>query len=121
MSLRNYIKFQKTLALAASASNPFEAKAAELAARRLIATCNIDPVQTPNESFYNHMNFADNALLKKLRDEWREQHPHYWYGKINKDGSARRLRNKPRRASTKANTKSEPNFDGTFDDWSFSR
>jgi hypothetical protein len=46
MSLRNYIKFQKTLALAASASNPFEAKAAELAARRSIATPTSESAQT---------------------------------------------------------------------------
>jgi hypothetical protein len=43
MSLEGDIKFQKTLALAASASTSFEAEAAEAAARRLMAACNIDP------------------------------------------------------------------------------
>jgi hypothetical protein len=75
MSLRNSIRFQKALALAAAASNEFEAAAAELAARRLMETCNIDPTRIPNGSLYSRMGFADNPLLKKLRSEWREQHP----------------------------------------------
>jgi hypothetical protein len=113
--LHEAVKFQKALALAAGASNRFEAEAAERAARRLMELYNIDPVEFPNISFYNRMNFADNPLLKKLRDEWREQHPHYWYAKIDKDGSARRLRRKPR---SKPTAKPEPvNFDGMFDDF----
>lgn len=75
MRLTDGIRFQKTLALFAAASNSFEAVAAELAARRLLEVHQIDPTIIPNASLYNRMNFADNALLKKLRDEWREQHP----------------------------------------------
>jgi hypothetical protein len=91
MSLREARKFQKTLALAAAASNVFEAEAAERAARRLMRTLNIDPVLISDRSLYDHGNFAENALLKKLRAEWREQHPRYFY-KTSKDGSVRRLR-----------------------------
>jgi hypothetical protein len=98
--LREAIKFQKTLALAASASNSFEAEAAERAARRLMETYNIDPVTTPNGSLYNRINFADNALLNKLREEWRTAHPHYYY-KTTKDGRTRRLRRKPKPKSAK--------------------
>jgi hypothetical protein len=93
--LREAIKFQKTLALAAGASNRFEAEAAELAARRVMGAYNIDPVEFPDGSFYNSMNFANNALLKKLRKEWRAAHPHYSY-KTSKDGRVRRLRGKPK-------------------------
>lgn len=75
MLLSNAIRFQKTLALAASASNVFEAEAAELAARRLMEMLKIDPTVIPDPSLYNRMNFGDNDLLKKLRAEWREQHP----------------------------------------------
>jgi predicted DNA-binding protein (UPF0251 family) len=75
MRLNNVIKFQKTLALAASASNSFETEAAEFAARRLMAVYNINPTDIPNVSLYSQMNFADNTLLRKLRDEWREAHP----------------------------------------------
>ena len=53
MSLSSVIKFQKTLALAASASNWFEAEAAELAARRLMEGHNIDPVTIPVRSLYD--------------------------------------------------------------------
>jgi hypothetical protein len=68
------IKFQKTLALFASASNLNEADAAEQAARRLLAQYNIDPTERRLEaSLYNGYMFTDNALLKKLRDEWWEQ------------------------------------------------
>ena len=116
MLLKTVIKFQKALALAAAASNRHEAEAAERAARRVMEACNIDPVELPNVSFYNHMNFADNPVLKKLRDEWRAAHPYYWYGKTGKDGGARRLRRKPR---SKPAAKPEPvvNFDGLFDDF----
>ena len=38
------------------------------------------------------MSFADNALLKKRRDEWRAAHPDLHYSKPNSDGSMRRLR-----------------------------
>ena len=71
MLLKTVIKFQKALALAAAASNRHEAEAAELAARRLMEEYDINPIEIPDASFCNHMNFADNALLKKLRDEWR--------------------------------------------------
>ena len=117
MLLKTVIKFQKTLALADAASNRHEAEAAERAARRVMEACNIDPVELPNVPFYNnHMNFAGNAVLKKLREEWRAAHPYYWYGKTGKDGGARRLRRKPR---SKPAAKPEPvvNFDGLFDDF----
>ena len=96
MSLRDSIRFQKTLAVFAGASNEHEAAAAELAARRIMESCNIDPVDFPTGSLYGRMGFADNALLKKLREEWREAHPDYWYGKADKFGTAKRLRHKPR-------------------------
>jgi hypothetical protein len=96
MSLRNSIRFQKTLAVFAGASNEHEVAAAELAARRIMESCNIDPVDFPTGSLYGCMGFADNALLKKLREEWREAHPDYWYGKADKSGTAKRLRHKPR-------------------------
>ena len=103
MSLRNSIRFQKALALAAAASNEFEAAAAELAARRLMETCNIDPTRIPNGSLYGRMSFADNPLLKKLRDEWCEAHP------------------KSVNTKTKAKSKRTPAtpvnmFEGMFDD-----
>ena len=75
MPLNSDIKFQKALALAASASNEFEAEAAERAARRLMATYNIDPTDMPDRSLYGRVHFNDNALLKRLREEWRVQHP----------------------------------------------
>jgi ribosomal protein S11 len=75
MPLSSDIKFQKALALAASASNAFEAEAAELAARRLMATYKIDPTDIPDRSLYSRISFTDNVLLKKLRDEWRTAHP----------------------------------------------
>jgi hypothetical protein len=75
MRLSSCIKFQKTLALAASASNPFEAEAAELAARRVMEQQQIDPTRIPNTSLYSQMNFAENVLLQKLRAEWLELHP----------------------------------------------
>jgi hypothetical protein len=67
------------LALAELASNQYEEEAAERVAHRLIETYNIDPVVIPDVSFYNCMNFANNALLKKLRDEYRAAHPDYEY------------------------------------------
>jgi hypothetical protein len=75
MQLNNAITFQKALALAASATTPFEAEAAEAAARRLMATFKINPTRIPDLSMYNHINFADNALLQKLREEWLAEHP----------------------------------------------
>lgn len=75
MPLNSDIKFQKALALAASASTPFEAEAAELAARRMMVAYNIDPTDIPDDSLYSRTNFADNALLQQLRAEWREAHP----------------------------------------------
>jgi hypothetical protein len=114
--LRGKIKFQKALALAASASNGFEVAAAEHAARRLMAAYSIDPVAMPNYSLYNGMRFGDNALLKKLRDEWRAAHPDYFYGKPDKHGSVRRLRRKPRKR--KPATPDPVNmYEGMFDDY----
>jgi len=75
MPLASDIRFQKTLATAAAASNENEAAAAEFAARRLMETFNIDPTDIPDQSLYNRMNFGNNELLKKLRAEWREAHP----------------------------------------------
>jgi hypothetical protein len=69
--LQELIRFQKALALFAGTTNPHEAAAAEHMARRLMAAYNIDPLHLCDGSLYSHMNFADNALLKKLRDEWR--------------------------------------------------
>ena len=111
MRLSDVIKFQKALALAASASNEFEAKAAEQAVRRLVEACNLDPTRIPDASFVSHANFADNALLKKLRDEYRAAHPH----KTSKKGITRRLRRNPKPASaspvnSKATSKREPAF-----------
>jgi hypothetical protein len=111
--LKEIIKFQKTLALFASASNAHEAKAAELAARRVMEACNIDPVVIPDRAFTSHMNFADNALLNTLREEWREAHPDYWYSKPDSYGHVRRLRGKPRRV----NTKPVNRYEGLFDDY----
>jgi hypothetical protein len=59
------------LAQFAGTTNPHEAAAAERAARQLMAAYNIDPLHVCDGSFYSHMSFADNALLKKLWDEWR--------------------------------------------------
>lgn len=89
MRLNDVIKFQKALALAASASNSFEAEAAELAARRLLATCNLNPTRIPNVSLYSHLDFADSMLLRKLRDEWLVLHP--IVVKEEKPGEPRRL------------------------------
>jgi len=114
--LHEIIKFQKALALAAGASNRFEAEAAELAARRVMAAYNIDPVTIPDRSFYSHMNFANNALLKKLRDEWRAAHPNYWYSKPDKYGSVRRLRGKPRKRK-RATPDPVSMYEGLFDDF----
>jgi hypothetical protein len=74
MLLKNVIKFQKALALAAAASNRHEAEAAELAVRRLMEAYDIDPIEIPDVSLYNHMTFTDNAVLKTLRDEYHEPH-----------------------------------------------
>jgi hypothetical protein len=112
--LRREIKFQQILALAGSALNSHETEAAELAARRWMEMHNIDPVLISDQSFYNHMNFADNALLKKLRDEWREQHPNYAY-RTSKDGIVRRLR-RPRRAKRAAPDPVKL-YEGLFDDF----
>jgi hypothetical protein len=115
--LRRVIQFQKTLALAASASNSFEAEAAEQAARRLMENHNIDPMCIPDFSFVSQVDFAD--LLKKLREEWRAAHPDYYYGKPDKNGSARRLRRKPRPKRPKPNDKDldVSKLQGLFDDF----
>jgi hypothetical protein len=75
MRLSDVIKFQKALTLAASASNPFETEAAELAVRRLVKACSLDPTRIPDQSFISDVSFADNNLLRILRDEWRDAHP----------------------------------------------
>jgi hypothetical protein len=69
--LQELIRFQKTLAQFAGTTNPQEAAVAEHMARRLMAAYNIDPLHLCDGSLYSHQNFADNAPLKKLRDEWR--------------------------------------------------
>jgi hypothetical protein len=71
MSLQGDIRFQKTLALYADAADRFEAEAAEAAARRLMAAYGIDPLRMPDASLYSRDNFADNALLARLRTERR--------------------------------------------------
>ena len=110
--LSDITKFQKALALYARAATPHEAEAAELAVRRLVVSLKLDPIRIPNQSFVSHVNFADNALLQKLRDEWRAAHPDYFYGKPSKDGSSRRLRRKPRPV-----TKPVSMYEGLFDDF----
>src|SRR5262249_34950830 len=82
--------------------------------------------EMPDRSLYNRTNFADNALLKKLREEWRAAHPHYSY-KTTKHGMVRqRSRAKPKPAPAKpVNTKrkrttSDPGikmYEGLFDDF----
>jgi len=99
--LSNTITFQKILTQFAGATTGGEAEAAECAARRLIETRDIDPVEIPNVSFCGHHRFDDNALLKKLREEWRTAHPDYYYGKPDSRGSVRRLKRKRRPAKPK--------------------
>jgi hypothetical protein len=62
-------RFQKCLRRATAASTPGEAEAAEAAARRLMEVHQIDPTKLTDKSLYDHTNFADNALLRKLREE----------------------------------------------------
>jgi hypothetical protein len=71
MSIRIRIKFQKAPALYANAGNRFEAEATEAAARRLMTVYGIDALRMTDKSLYSHHNFADNALLAKLRTEQR--------------------------------------------------
>lgn len=98
---RDHIKFQKALAVATRASNKHEAHAAELAARRLMAALEIDPVLSPDRAFTSNMNFADSGgLLEKLRDEWRAAHPGRIY-KIGRFGYMRWV-NRPKPAKSKA-------------------
>lgn len=75
MQLNDAIRFQKALFSHACASNPFEAQAAEAAARRLMANLGINPTIIPDNSLYNRVNFRDNALLRQLRAEWNAAHP----------------------------------------------
>ena len=75
MLLNNAITFQKALALVAAATTEPEAAAAEAAVRRMLVNFKIDPTRIPDTSLYNHMRFDDNVLLKKLREEWRAEHP----------------------------------------------
>ena len=113
--LSDVTKFQKALALYARAATPHEAEAAELAVRRLVVGLKLDPICIPNQSFVSDINLADNALLQKLRDEWRAAHPDYYY-KTYKDGHVRRLRRKPRPVNTKPVDINM--YDGLFDDFS---
>jgi hypothetical protein len=78
-----------------------------------MAAYGIDPVEVPNWSMYSHMSFAENALLKQLRDEWRAAHPNFYYGKPGYQGSVRRLKHKPRPRKPKPADHHE--FDGLFD------
>jgi hypothetical protein len=109
MRLSDVIKFQKALALAAGASNPHEAKAAELAVRRLVKTRDLDPTRVPDQSFVSKVSFTDNALLQKLRDEYREQHPH------------KRKGSKPKAAKPSKGKPAAPDpvsmYEGMFDDF----
>lgn len=73
--LESLRRFQKCLRLAAMASTPGEAKAAERRARELMEKHRIDPVKLTNHSLYDTGDFADNALLKKLREEYLAAHP----------------------------------------------
>ena len=63
--LIDVMKFQKALALAATASNPHEAKAAELAARRVMESCNIDPTRVPDRSFVSRINLAHHWVIEQ--------------------------------------------------------
>jgi hypothetical protein len=65
----NLQRFQKCLRLASDASNPNEAEAAEVAARRLMELHGIDLNKVPDESMYDCTSFANNCLLIKLRQE----------------------------------------------------
>jgi hypothetical protein len=103
------------LAQFAGASNSFEAEAAELAARRLMEAYKLDPVTIPNKPFNSDMRFGDNALLKKLRDEYRAAHPNYYYSKPDWCGNVRRLKHKPR--PKKPEPVNHRMFDGMFDDF----
>lgn len=113
MRLRDVYRFQKALTLAVRTANPNEARAAELAARRLMAAYNIDPMIIPDRSILDGTNFADTALLKTLREEWRATHPDFYYSKPDSQGSVRRLRHKPRPRKPKPENVHE--FDGMFD------
>jgi hypothetical protein len=128
MSLKNVIKFQKALALAAAASNRHEAEAAELAVRRLMEAYDIDPIEIPDASLYNHMTFADNTVLQKLRDEYREPHARKVAARLAKRKAAAAARRKVTIASKReapgVNTRPKPtakpepvNWNGLFDDF----
>jgi hypothetical protein len=115
MRLNDVIKFQKALALAGGASNQYEAEAAERAARQVMQARSLDPMLIPDVSLYSHANFADNAALKKLRDEYCAAHPDRVY-KVDRSGSMRWV-NRP--GARKPRPKREPviNVDGLFDDF----
>jgi hypothetical protein len=101
MRLKDVLTFQKALARAAFASNPFEAEAAELAVRRIMVARKIDPTRVPDQYFLSrHISFADNPLLQKLREEYRAAHPPA--GKKRSQGSRRagRLTAAPRPSVT---------------------
>jgi hypothetical protein len=128
MLLKTVITFQKVLALAAAASNRHEAEAAELAARRLMEEYDIDPIDIPDASFYDHMNFADNAVLRKLRDEYRAPHARKVAARLARRKAAAVAKRKATIAAKQEaaglNTRPKPtatpgpvNWSGLFDDF----
>jgi hypothetical protein len=62
-------RFQKCLRMASAATSLGEAQAAEAAARRVMESAGLNPLTVPDHSVYDTTNFADNALLLKLREE----------------------------------------------------
>jgi hypothetical protein len=73
--LRRTIRFQKALRMAERGATAAERATAEATASRLMAEYKIDPVALCNGSLYDRESFADNALLKKLREEFRATDP----------------------------------------------
>jgi hypothetical protein len=86
-------RFQKCLRRATAGATSGECAAAEAAARRLMVEHDIDPIPLPTISLYDRTDFSDNALLIKLRDEWRAAHPDYLY-KADRDGHLWRVNTK---------------------------
>ena len=61
-----------------------------------MATHNIDPTDIPDGSLYNRINFAENALLRKLREEWRKAHPQPVNTKKRKGVNTKKAKPKPK-------------------------
>jgi hypothetical protein len=113
MSLKTDIRFQKLLRAAADmTSSAGERANAEAAARRLMAACNIDPVELPSKMLCGQESLADNPLLKTLREEWHTAHPSFEY--YVKGGSTYRYKH-PKRKPKPVN---HHQFDGLFDECS---